>query len=174
VRGVQSAATPRPPPIEEIFEDDVLSYVFVRNVRVCVWRDAPTMTQMRAVGDGAPLMRKRFHVSAFVNLIVDGTPKFEADVRAEAARQSREMPGGICTAHCILIDGLRASATRAFMSGVVLLARPRVPTKVFGDLDECIRWMTPMLVASAARWTEGEVAATMRTLSARREPPPGR
>jgi hypothetical protein len=168
---VRSATTPYPPPLEDIYEDDVLSYVFVRNLRVCVWRDTPTMKQMRAVADGAYEMRKRFQPSAFVNLIVDGTPKFDNEVRAEAARQSREMPGGICAAHCILLDGLRASATRAFMSGVVLLARPRVPTKVFADLEECIRWMTPMLVGSAARWTEGEVAATLRTLSMRREPP---
>jgi hypothetical protein len=57
----------------------------------------------------------------------------------------------------ILIGGFAGAATRGFLGAVMLAAKPKVPTKVFGDAGSASVWMAEKGAEipgspNAARW----------------------
>ncbi|MFO0760267.1 MAG: hypothetical protein U0359_27545 [Byssovorax sp.] len=137
-----------------VHEDPTLRIAVARNVLVSVWSDAPTVEQMRAFGNaGRALYRARGGDGGLINAVLRGTPRFSDGVRDEAVRLSREimLPRGVV--HLILVEGLAGAATRAFLSTVVLLARPKIPTRVSSDARDACAWLAPLLTVGAERWT---------------------
>jgi hypothetical protein len=149
--------------LDVIYEDDVLSLVGSKNVRVAIWRDAPTLAQMKEVDRAArALARENPAGTGWVNLVVDGVPRFTQDVREEVGRLTREnTPNALANAHVILLDGFRGVAVRAFFSTVLLVTRSAVPFRAFGDIESASRWMAPLLAPSGVTWDAQSLAAVV-------------
>lgn len=127
-----------------------------RNLAVAVWRDAPRLEWLGALrGHGSSLARRWPDGTGFLNLIVDGTPRFSEDARAKTAEVSgRERFVSRGTAYVVLLDGLRGIATRAFLNTVFLRGRPRSPTQVFTTLEAAAPWLAGRL---GEDWTAAEI-----------------
>jgi len=143
------------------YEDRTLRVGCLENLTIAVWWDAPTVAQMRALDEVDLAMRARTTGrTGFMNVIMDGFPRFDADVRAEAARQVAfdEGRSGVA-AHVVLTRGIVGAAARAFLSGVFLAARPGYPNRVFGDARQAAAWLAPILDRCGDyRWTPEGVA----------------
>lgn len=148
-------------PLEIVYEDETSRQGYSRNLHVVVWYDAPTAEQMHEFGRRAEAIRERNpDGTGLMNLVVSGTPRFGADVR-EAAREHTERGiHNIGAAHVILVEGLLASAVRGFLGTIVLLGRPKNPTKVFATIDDAARWMTGNCAKIGGQtWGADELAA---------------
>jgi hypothetical protein len=127
-----------------------------RNLVVALWRDAPQVAWFQAIRDTTWPYADRWPEGAgWINLILSGTPRFSEEVRREAAAIStRDDIYRQGTAHVVTLEGLRGSATRAFLSTIFLLARSRTPTRVFADVAAAADWIAPKL---GPGWTVAEV-----------------
>ena len=112
-----------------------------------VWLDAPTLEQMKVFARHSRIISRANEGSALFNLIVDGTPSFDSAVRAEAEALSKESVNRRGAVHVILVDGWRGAATRAFLSGIVMLRRSTTPTKVVADAPTALKHMRMFLGA---------------------------
>lgn len=141
------------------YDDGTFRITLAGNLLAATWFDAPTDAQMREFRRASVAMQKD-HPSgtALVNLVCDGTPRFQPGVREEAARLMRERIHRLGSAHVVLVDGLRGSATRAFLNTAILVGRPRAPSRVFAEVAPAVAQLDRWLVPGAVRWTPPEVA----------------
>lgn len=118
-----------------------------RNVALALWRDAPRLEWFRALRTVTKEFCPKWpDGTGFINLIVDGTPRFPDAVRKRAARASkREDLYRLGNAFIIGVPGLKGSATRAFLSTVFLMAPGRIPKKVFREIGPAASWLAPRL-----------------------------
>ncbi len=125
------------------FSDECLRVATVDNLEIATWFNAPELEHMRTIDRVYKGVRRRTTGGcAFANVIVEGVPRFSAEVREEAARQTADVDErDIATAHVILVDGMVGSAVRAFMSTTILIGRPPHPTKVFADIPSTVSWL---------------------------------
>lgn len=90
-------------------------------------------------------------------------PMPDNETRELAAKQLREPARNLVALALVLEgDGFKASTARAVSAGIVLLARPSVPYKVFGSLEEALRSLAGPLALSAAE--QEQVAHACRAL----------
>lgn len=139
-------------------QDSTLSLACVRGLVIAVWRDAPTGGQLRELRRAMEEARERFETTALINLVLSGTPSFSAEVRDESARLTRDNDWTLGTAHIVLVDGFTGVAVRSFFSTMLLLGRPKVPTKVFGSLEDGCVWLEAILRSSDMPWTAASLA----------------
>ncbi len=136
-----------------IFEDAVLRLSRFENLVIAAWFDAPEVRHMLEVEKGSLAVGS---VGALLaNVPVRGRPRFSDDVRREAVRMSKEGRFRLGVAHIIVAEGLTGSATRAFLSMVVLVSRPKNPVKVCGEVDE---GATFLAACKKAPTRKGEIA----------------
>lgn len=131
--------------VEILHEESMLRVASFRSVLMPIWKDAPDIAQVKAYARVAQQFgAQRPKATALLNSIIRGTPRFPEAVRDEVVKVMR-MRGvfRLGVAHLITVGGLAGSATRAFMSTAILLGRPKVPSKVFGDATEACRWLGP-------------------------------
>jgi hypothetical protein len=134
-----------------------------RNVHVNVWCNAPTVEQIRIFSRaGTAMARKNPRGAGLVNVMLRGTPSFSEEVRDETVKLMKQEAFRLGTAHVVLLGGLTGSAVRAFMSTVMLLARPAVPNKVFGDAETAAAWLAPLLSQGAEAWSPAEIVALVK------------
>jgi hypothetical protein len=148
-----------------------------RNLGLVGWRAAPAVDDIRRWRSlGHALEQAHPGGSACIDLVVGGTPRFSDEMRKEAeqfASDPRAFSLGI--AHLIVLPGFAGTAVRAFISTIILVARPPSPAKAFGDAESACSWLLARLrtgsVASggapAASWTEAEVMMAQRALMAK-------
>ncbi len=147
------------------FSDRCLRIATVDNLELASWFDAPEMKHMEAIDRVYKRMKRRVKGGVgFVNVVVGGVPKFSAEVRDEAARQTADVDDrDIATAHIILVDGIVGSTVRAFMSTTMLIGRPPHPTKVFGDIPTAATWLAVRLAENEHYpWPEARLADVLR------------
>jgi len=151
------------------YEDPVIRIVTHENLVAAGWFDAPSMDQMRALDRALTSMRRRHKKLAFVNVIVEGTPRFSKEVSDEASRQTQAGDGtDLASVHLILVGGLVGAAVRAFMGTVILVSRPKSPTKVMSDPKEAARFLALHLGAGGHRpWSEAEVLSVIEMARAK-------
>jgi hypothetical protein len=99
-----------------------------------VWLDAPRLTQMQTFASHSRRVSKQHDGSFLFNLIVDGTPSFDSKVREEAHKLTVEGVNRRGAAHVILVEGFRGAAVRAFLGSMLMLNKPKTPTKVVADV----------------------------------------
>lgn len=128
-----------------LHEDPTFRFVHLGCVVAAVWLDAPKLDQMKTFARLSRMISRANEGSALFNLIIDGTPSFDAAVRAEAETLAKESVNRRGAVHVILVDGLRGAATRAFLSGIVMLRRSSTPTKVVGDTTSAVKQMRAYL-----------------------------
>lgn len=146
------------------YDDGTFRIVLCENVLAAVWFDAPTEGQMREFRRASVAMQKDHPAgTALLNLVCDGTPRFMPGVRDEAARLMKERIHKLGSAHVVLVDGLRGSATRAFLTTAILVGRPRAPARVFAELAPAVTQVHAWLARGAATWSLADLGAFCET-----------
>ena len=130
---------------EPFFADSIVRLASDGNLMLAAWLNAPTMPQMNKMWELNLVLRGKFPRVGYLGLILSGVPNFSNDVRQEAARQSSVSEQDLATAHVVLVSGIVGAAARTFLTTVTLIARPKQPTKVFGELEAAVRWIEPIL-----------------------------
>lgn len=142
------------------YDDGTFRITFCDNVLAATWFDAPNEEQMREFRRTSVAMQKDHPGgTALMNLVCDGTPRFETGVRDEAARLMRERIHKLGSAHVVLVDGFHGTATRAFLTTAILIGRPRAPARVFADLGPAITQLHGWLEKGSVRWSLAALAA---------------
>jgi hypothetical protein len=129
-------------------EDGSLRLAGVEQLLFALWSDAPRIDQLqhlaRAAREHLALIGERKQV--LVNVMLAGTPNFSDEVRRESAALAKRFAARrIAVAHVILAPGFIGVAARAFISTLILVARPTAPTKVFDSLEAAATWLVPYL-----------------------------
>lgn len=138
--------TPQPHQIH--FEDETLRLTSMGCVLAATWMDTPQVEHLRAFRRTSIAMQKHHPGgTAAANLICDGTPHFDSAVREEVVSMFRATLHGYGMIHAVLVEGLRGTATRAFLSTAILVGRPRSPQRVLADIDsaaqQLVAWLPP-------------------------------
>ncbi len=135
--------------VKSYYRDGIVHMVAAHRLVVAAWWDAPTVTQTDA------LWRINRDVRtwtgdddvAFCNIALAGTPIFDSEVREQIQAMNREYgTRGLAQANLVLLEGFAGTAVRAFLSTVNLVARTKVPVKIFGKRPETEAWLGEMLV----------------------------
>jgi len=162
---------------QKIYQDRNFRLVTYRNVMIAVWSDAPTIQQVRILhreadqfakhnasfanhgaADRAGAPSASSPGQAFVNIVAGGVPVFSEQVRDELVKLIKGTTNfTLGSAHILLVSGMAGSAVRAFMSTVMLLARPQAPNRVFGAVAEAVTWLHGRLGGTQALWTGNEL-----------------
>jgi hypothetical protein len=142
-----------------------------KNLVVYSWLDAATLAQVRASGRICRAMvRKHPGGTGSLHLIAAGMPRYDEEVRAEAARiRGDPRFSSLGVAEVVMVTGLVGVAVRGFVSTVNLLGRAVRPHKVFGDVASAAEWLAPRLSAGGEAWTAAEVVAIAAEVSAGHE-----
>ena len=152
------------------YDDGVCRLTQAGNLLVATWFDAPNVEQMREFRRTSVAMQKDHpQGTAMVNTICDGTPRFMPGVRDEAVALMKERIHRLGAAHIVLVDGLRGSATRAFLTTVILVGRPRAPSRVFAEIAPAVEQMNAWLARGATPWTLPDLRTLVEQASRRRE-----
>jgi hypothetical protein len=155
--------------LETVHSDAVLRIFGSRNIQVNVWLDAPQAEQVRIFSRvGASHARRHPGGAALVNLIVSGTPSFSEEVRDGIVKLMKVPDMFRLGAHLVLLDGLKGSAVRAFISTAMLVGRPPIPNKVFGDPESAANWLLPQLAQGAEAWSRVDLVQLMKQASTQR------
>ena len=149
------------PRLETLHADATLRLASHRNLLLAVWCDAPTLEQMRELGRASRAISRRHPAGAdMLNVVLSGKPTFSDAVRQEGIKLTSDPTLiRLGTAHLVLVTGLAGAATKAFLSTMLLVGRPAVPTKVFADPDGAAAWLAPRLSLPGAEWSAAEVKA---------------
>ncbi len=148
----------------ELFKDHILRMTQERNCVLAAWYDAPTVPQLREFARAGKEIRRTYDQLALFNVVLSGKPSFSQEVREETARMTRsESIFNLATAHLVLVEGLAGAATRAFLSTMVLVGRPRTPTKVFADREGAAAWIHGFCREGKERWTREELFQFLTT-----------
>ncbi len=144
---------------EVAFENETARIATSRNIVVAAWAEAPrTTVELREFEKIGKRVSQQFEKRAiFANVIIGGTPSFSQEVRDEVTRMTRTPMFHFGTAQIILVQGLAGVAVRAFLSTSFLLARTKIPNKVFGDLNFGVDWMHGRLCEGPIEWKRDEI-----------------
>ncbi|MFK7984779.1 MAG: hypothetical protein AB8I08_02035 [Sandaracinaceae bacterium] len=120
---------------------------------IAVWWDAPSAAQMDVIGRAsARILREWGSQRGFAQFVLAGTPRFSAEVRKKANEQTK-LYAGQATAHVVEVGGLTGSATRAFLSALILLTQRDKPIKVFSAPADAALWLAEKLGGAPQRWS---------------------
>ncbi len=73
----------------------------------------------------------------------------DARLRSELARVLKQYePATDCAAYVIEGTGFKAAALRSLVTAIMVIARVKLPTKVFSTVSEAAHWMGPRLGAA--------------------------
>lgn len=129
-------------PLEVLFHDDTFVLGVSGRLMVTAYWDAPHVSQILKITELAiPWNQEHERRTAFMQFIIEGTPRFSSEVRDAAAEISRSRLFRLGTASVVEVGGLRGAATRAFLSTVTLLGRGTKRVQVFADPREASTWM---------------------------------
>jgi hypothetical protein len=133
-----------------IFVSDEAHLVAIhRNVYITAWWGETTAARLRRVGEiGDELARQWPRGFVTLALIRAANAYLPANARAEAEKLSKSpSPNLKAIAQVIYGTGFKAAAIRSLATGMVLLARSKRPTKVFGTLESASTWLVPHMNA---------------------------
>jgi len=113
------------------------------DVLVLYYAQAPTLESVRtidiAIKHPTVARLKRIHVLVVID---SGSRAPEADARVAMQRSIRSQASRTAAlAYAILGTGFSNAAARAVVSGILLLLRPKYPTKVFPTVSAASQWL---------------------------------
>lgn len=122
-----------------------------RGVFINVWNRTATVPTLRRLGALTDSMRAE-HPGGFVTIAIIPThlALTPADARKEAEVVTARAAG--CThalAYVFEGTGFGAAATRALVTGVMLIQRQRIPSRVFDRIEPACEWLLPRRPAGA-------------------------
>lgn len=129
-----------------LHDDGALRLGAERNLLIGVWREAPTVEQLRTVHAHARKLAEAHGGVGYINAILSGSGKFPQEVREEVARQARDATvKRLGVAHLVKLPGWQGPAARAFVRAAITIAHAAAPNKVFRDDESCAKWMASQL-----------------------------
>jgi hypothetical protein len=160
------------PRTEKVHEDATLRMGRLKNLLVFAWFGPPEVVHVRALGRELQALSTRYRGEiAALDLLVSGTPSFKDEARDELVRLLRDpRKEGRGAAHVVEVGGLAGAAVRAFLSTVLLLARPARPNKVFADITPAATWLLPHLWRAGEAWSVADVVAAAEEVRGRAAP----
>lgn len=139
-----------------LHDDGELRLGATRNLLVAVWREAPTVEQLRVVERAiVALAKERGESVGYVNAILAGGNRFPPEVREEVTRIARAPLPYVGVAHLVKLPGWKGPAARAFVRAAITIANAPAPNRVFRDERACAAWMCDRL---GGGWTIDEAA----------------
>ena len=113
-----------------------------RNLYMLDFRTTPTVEGLRAtVGAKKVAVAHSPGGLAVLNFLAPG-PLPSSDVRAVATEvQSADLADVLCHATIVEATGFAGSAMRSVLTGMRAFDRSPFPRKVFGDVDETLKWV---------------------------------
>jgi hypothetical protein len=122
------------------------------DVFVTVWRGRATLDALKRVGQYQAQLEKRFPDGYCALAVLSmASLRMDAEMRAEATRLTNNPgPGLKAIAQVIQGTGLGAATTRMVASGLMLVRKTKVPSKLFDDVPTAVRWLMPHLRSPAA------------------------
>jgi hypothetical protein len=151
--------------LETIFRDPSVDVGRAGNLVVIWWRTSPNAAAIDAF---APKVEKVAAERPGVCLLGGArgmTAIPEPATRRLAAGFIRRISARArAGAFAIEDTGFRAAATRAVVTGLLALARPTVPVRIFGSREDAIGWLAPHLVLEQS--SVGDVVAAVRAFGA--------
>ena len=151
-------------PMKLRYEDPFVRIVSLKSLMISAWFNAPTMQHLRQLKKAIDehLQEIMPAKQVFVTVVVNGTPNFADDVRAESWNLAqRNAPLRQAVAQIVELSGLRGIAARSFMSSMLLHSRKFVPTRIFDNVADAAKWLLPYLKENED-WTEEQILATYR------------
>ena len=129
------------------YEDDGCRIATFRSILVSVWRSTPTIARLGAMARASDTLKWLSPpAGAFTVLAPNPSIKFDvADVvRARAVGNFQRYKGTeLFSAFAIEGTGFMPAATRSLVAGVLLVARPTYPIRVFDARAEAASWIVP-------------------------------
>jgi hypothetical protein len=150
--------------LEVVSEDGVLRQVFCRNLHVAVWNAAPGVAQLEGLSRAAQQLTSRYGGrSSVVHLVLNArTNEVSSEVRDAARDLLRNAKHRGSGTYVVLQEGLLAAAARGFLGTLVLVARPSIPVKIFGDIPAAAAWTAERLnERTGERWTTWQVSEVL-------------
>lgn len=133
-----------------LHDDGTLKLGATKNLIVAVWRETPTVEQLRLIEEKSREQSKHGAIG-YINAILAGSGRFPPEVRAEVTRLARDAAiPRVGTAHLVLLSGWQGPAARAFVRAAIAIARSPYVNRVFRDAGSCSSWMADRLGWSAS------------------------
>ncbi|MEM9188453.1 MAG: hypothetical protein AAGF12_04730 [Myxococcota bacterium] len=151
-------------PLEEHLREEALIIRSLDNLFIATWFDVPSVALLEHLEDIERRQKKRFPSGlGFANVIVGGgLPRFDSELLAKVKAMSvADDELDLVTTHCILMEGLAASAVRAFLSTAVLMSRPQVPLKVCSNLAQAGLFMAGPMNTKDCTWTAARARSAL-------------
>jgi hypothetical protein len=123
--------------------DDLLLAATWYNVYVTLWRGTATLEALRHVGQHQRDIDKRFPDGYCALAVIHASSaRLDPEVRAEAARLTQNPgPNLKAIAQVIQGTGLGAATTRMLATGLMLLRKTKMPSKLFDDVPAAVHWL---------------------------------
>jgi hypothetical protein len=115
------------------------------NVFVTLWRGKATLEAMKRVGVYGQQLDARFTDGyCAIAVLSMSSLRMDAEMRKEATRLT-DNPGPNLKAIAQVIQGtgLGAATTRMVASGLMLVRKTKIPSKLFDDVATAARWLMP-------------------------------
>lgn len=150
--------------VDVLHDDGTLRLGALRNLLIGVWREAPTVEQLRTVADRTREATVRHPEGVgYINAILAGSGRFPPEVRAEVARQARDASiRRLGVAHLVLLPGWKGPAARAFVRAAITIANAPAPNRVFGDDESCAKWLASRM---ANGWTAAAIVSAYQDVA---------
>ncbi len=142
-----------------LHHDRVLVMRARRNLLALAWHDAPWPGHLPAVQREIEELHRAHGKYGLLNVVLSGTPIFVDQVREEGRRlvEATRLLGGV-TAHVMVVDGFAGTATRMFLSTMLLMGRGRAAgQRVFSESLEACSWLSEALSRPQSPWTPAEI-----------------
>jgi hypothetical protein len=143
-----------------------------RNLLALAWYDAPRPGHLPAVLRVVDDLHRAHGKYGLLDVVVRGTPSFPEQVREEGRLLIEHTHGwGGVTSHVIEVEGFAGTATRMFLSTMLLMGRGRASDqKVFAKAPEACTWLANVLSRAQNPWSAAElerVYAELRAIAPR-------
>ena len=158
--------------VRVVFADEVCSFGVYRNVMIAYYREQANALRMRGFrATQRDLSKQRDPVGCII--VSDLSQKTRFDLTDETRKEIGEAitaynDRDLSVAMVVEFEGMLGTALRTLLSGIVLMARPKYPMKLFSARDEGTRWMAERLRAHPTPPTQRElidaIAQTARGL----------
>jgi hypothetical protein len=139
--------------------DEVLVMLTRRNLLALAWYDAPRPGHLPAVQRVVEDLHRTHGKYGLLDVVVRGTPSFPDQVREEGRRLIETTHGwGGVTSHIIEVEGFAGTATRMFLSTMLLMGRGRASDQtVFARAPEGCAWLSNVLSRAENPWPPAEL-----------------
>lgn len=152
------------PPYEIVSQDSTHRVAHLGGLQIQLWQTRPSVGAARATAAAARrLSASGGEVGLLIVVEAQAQPP-EGEARRMLTEVGTRLQHGVGCAFVSEARGFGAAAMRGVLTGMVLIARPAFPLRVFPSVDPALPWLQ-------ARSASFEPEAIARTVLALRAPP---